>query len=134
MTTWSHRSPCHATSRRSGGSRPRMPQPGASVSAKRCSTTSRTGSSSRASTTPGAICSCGLPRLAPMPTLQYRAHFDFDIRFANGGALAGTGFRLDLPSDSLSSDDIARLLVKHLGLTLVDEVELRGLRILDEPH
>ena len=69
-----------------------------------------------------------------MPTPQYRAHFDFDIRFANGGALAGTGFRLDLPSDSLSSDDIALLLVRHLGLALVEEVELRGLRIVDEPH
>jgi kynurenine formamidase len=69
-----------------------------------------------------------------MPTPQYRAHFDFDIRFANGGGLAGTGFRLDLPSDSLSSDDIALLLVKHLGLTLVDEVELRGVRIVAEPH
>ena len=65
---------------------------------------------------------------------EYRAHFDFDIRFANGGALAGTGFRLDLPSADVSEDEIARLLVQHLGLALVDEVELRGLRVVEEEH
>ena len=65
---------------------------------------------------------------------EYRAHFDFDIRFANGGEIAGTGFRLDVPSDSLSTDEIGLLLVKHLGLALVDEVELRGLRIVEEAH
>jgi arylformamidase len=65
---------------------------------------------------------------------EYRAHFDFDIRFANGGALAGTGFRLDLPSPDVSEDEIGRLLVQHLGLALVDEVELRGLRVVEEEH
>jgi kynurenine formamidase len=65
---------------------------------------------------------------------EYRAHFDFDIRFANGGGLSGTGFRLDLPSRDLSEGEIARLLVQHLGLALVDEVELRGVRIVEEAH
>ncbi|WP_137846394.1 cyclase family protein [Microbacterium sp. 2FI] len=65
---------------------------------------------------------------------EYRAHFDFDIRFANGGALSGTGFRLDLPGPEASSDEVARLLIGHLGLALVDEVDLRGLRIVEEPH
>lgn len=65
---------------------------------------------------------------------DYRAHFDFDISFANGGELAGTGFRLDLPGPDLSEEAIARLLVAHLGLALVAEVELRGLRIVEEPH
>ena len=65
---------------------------------------------------------------------EYRAHFDFDIRFANGGGLSGTGFRLDLPSAEATEDEIARLLVTHLGLALVEEVELRGLRIVEEPH
>lgn len=65
---------------------------------------------------------------------EYRAHFDFDIRFANGGGLSGTGFRLDLPSPDATEDEIGRLLVQHLGLALVDEVELRGLRIVEEPH
>lgn len=65
---------------------------------------------------------------------DYRAHFDFQISFANGGELAGTGFRLDLPSADLDADAIGRLLVQHLGLALADEVELRGLRIVEEPH
>lgn len=33
---------------------------------------------------------------------DHRAHFDFDIRFANGGDLTGTGFRLDLPAADLA--------------------------------
>lgn len=65
---------------------------------------------------------------------DFRAHFDFDIRFANGGDLSGTGFRLDLPESDLSEAEIGRLLVQHLGLALVDAVELRGLRIVEEPH
>lgn len=65
---------------------------------------------------------------------DHRAHFDFDIRFANGGDLKGTGFRLDLPAADLDVDAIGKLLVRHLGLALVDSVELRGLRIVEEPH
>ncbi|MEZ3161612.1 cyclase family protein [Microbacterium sp. BWT-B31] len=65
---------------------------------------------------------------------EYRAHFDFLIRFANGGDLAGTGFRLDLPSHEADETTVGRLLVQHLGLALVDDVELRGLRVVEEPH
>jgi kynurenine formamidase len=65
---------------------------------------------------------------------DHRAHFDFEIRFANGGDLTGTGFRLDLPSADADEATIGRLLVAHLGLALVDTVELRGLRIVEEPH
>ncbi len=72
--------------------------------------------------------------LAMPPAPEYRAHFDFDIRFANGGGLSGTGFRLDLPSPDLTQDEVSRLLIVHLGLALVDVVELRGLRVVEEPH
>ena len=65
---------------------------------------------------------------------DHRAHFDFDIRFANSGDLTGRGFRLDLPSADLDEAAIGRLLIQHLGLALVDTVELRGLRIVQEPH
>ena len=65
---------------------------------------------------------------------DHRAHFDFEIRFANSGDLTGTGFRLDVPSADLDEASIGRLLVHHLGLALVDSVELRGLRIVEEPH
>lgn len=68
------------------------------------------------------------------PAPEYRSHFDFDIRFANGGGLSGTGFRLDLPSPDLTQDEIAHLLIAHLGLALVDDVELRGLRVVEEAH
>src|SRR6516225_5290872 len=65
---------------------------------------------------------------------DYRAHFDFEIRFANAGSLTGEGFRLDLPSADLDEASIGRLLVHHLGLALVDTVELRDVRIVEEPH
>lgn len=65
---------------------------------------------------------------------DHRAHFDFEIRFANGGDLTGREFRLDLPAADLDETAIGRLLIAHLGLALVDTVELRGLRIVEEPH
>jgi kynurenine formamidase len=65
---------------------------------------------------------------------DHRAHFDFEIRFANGGDLTGRGFRLDVPSADLDEASLGRLLVQHLGLALVDVVELRELRIVEEPH
>ncbi|WP_312673627.1 cyclase family protein [Microbacterium sp.] len=67
-------------------------------------------------------------------TDEYRAHFDFAIAFANGGGLQGQGFRLDLPRKDMTAEEISGLLVSHLGLALVGEVELRDLRIVAEPH
>ncbi|MEU7875473.1 cyclase family protein [Dactylosporangium sp. NPDC049140] len=65
---------------------------------------------------------------------EYRAHFGFDIAFANGGSLAGEGFRLDLPAPDLSEAAIGALLVRHLGLALVGSVHLRDLEIVEETH
>ena len=65
---------------------------------------------------------------------DYRAHFDFGIRFANGGSLAGEGFRLDIPSEEISTRDLELLLVRHLGLALVGAVEITGLEIVEEQH
>lgn len=65
---------------------------------------------------------------------DHRACFDFHIRFANAGDLTGRGFRLDLPSPDLDEQAIGRLLIAHLGLALVDEVELQGLQIVEEAH
>lgn len=65
---------------------------------------------------------------------QHRAHFDFSISFANGGGMSGEGFRLDLPRPDLSAEEIGVLLVRHLGLALVRDVDLRGLRIVEETH
>ena len=71
-------------------------------------------------------------RLPGMP--EHRALFDFHIRFANTGDLTGRGFRLDLPSPDLDEEAIGRLLVTHLGLALVEEVQLHGLEIVEEAH
>lgn len=65
---------------------------------------------------------------------EHRAHFDFAIAFADGGGMQGQGFRLDLPSSQLTEQEIAALLVRHLGLALVASVELTDLRIVEEPH
>ena len=54
---------------------------------------------------------------------EYRAHFDAEIDFVNGGDLRARGFRLDLPSADLTEAEIGELLVRHLGLALVGSVD-----------
>ncbi|RXZ72408.1 cyclase family protein [Agromyces albus] len=65
---------------------------------------------------------------------EYRARFDAEIEFVNGGGLRAHGFRLDLPSASVTEAEIAELLVRHLGLALVGRVELANLEIVEEAH
>ena len=65
---------------------------------------------------------------------DYRAHFDANVEFVNGGRLAAEGFRLDLPGPDLSRDQIAQLFVQHLGLALVQKVELQSMQIVEEAH
>ncbi|MGW9182670.1 cyclase family protein [Agromyces sp. NPDC055661] len=65
---------------------------------------------------------------------EYRAAFDADIDFVNGGRLQAQGFRLDLPSADLTGAQIGELLVRHLGLAMVGRVELTNLEIVEEAH
>ncbi|MBO1737369.1 cyclase family protein [Leifsonia sp. TF02-11] len=65
---------------------------------------------------------------------EYRAHFDAVVSFVNGGGLTTEGFRLDVPTAAVGEAEVAELFVRHLGLALVGSVELRGLRIVEEPH
>jgi arylformamidase len=69
---------------------------------------------------------------------QYRAHFDADIEFVNGGDLSAHGFRLDLPLEvdpsAVSEELVGRLLVQQLGLALVGGVHLTGLAVVEEQH
>ena len=65
---------------------------------------------------------------------EYRARFDADIAFVNGGALHAEAFRLDLPSRDLTAAQVGELLVRHLGLTLVGDVSLSNLEIVEEAH
>ncbi len=65
---------------------------------------------------------------------EYRAHFDAEIAFVNGGGLRADSFRLDVPSAGLSEAEVGELLVRHLGLTLVGSVALSNLEIVEEAH
>jgi kynurenine formamidase len=67
-------------------------------------------------------------------TPQHRAVFDAVVTFANGGDLSVRGFRLDVPGPDTGEDEVAALLVAHLGLLMVDTVELSDLAIVPEPH
>jgi kynurenine formamidase len=65
---------------------------------------------------------------------QYRARFDAEITFANGGGLRTDGFRLDVPGPDITDDELAALLVRHLGLLMVAEVRIDRKTIVEEPH
>ncbi|MFG1881847.1 helix-turn-helix domain-containing protein [Micromonospora sp. NPDC049102] len=54
---------------------------------------------------------------------QWRAQFDAQVSFANGGGLRTEGFRLDVPGQEISDDDLAALFVRYLGLLMVAEVD-----------
>jgi arylformamidase len=77
---------------------------------------------------------CRLSSIKSSTVTEYRAHFDADVEFANGGRLTAERFRLDLPSRDLSEEEIAQLFVRHLGLALVGSVQLRSVQIVAEPH
>ncbi len=65
---------------------------------------------------------------------EHRAVFDAAITFSNGGDLQTRGFRLDVPGPDVTPDDVAQLLVRHLGLLMVDTVVLDPFTIVEEPH
>ncbi|HEX6198466.1 MAG TPA: cyclase family protein [Jiangellaceae bacterium] len=65
---------------------------------------------------------------------DYRAAFDADVTFLNGGGLQANGFRLDIPDAGITEDAVANLFVKHLGLLMVDRVRISSLEIITEPH
>ncbi|MGC5332905.1 cyclase family protein [Micromonospora sp. DT62] len=65
---------------------------------------------------------------------QWRAQFDAEVTFANGGGLRTDGFRLDIPGRDIADDELAALFVRHLGLLMVAEVRITGRTIVEEPH
>lgn len=66
--------------------------------------------------------------------IEYRAVFDADVTFRNGGGLQVQGFRLDVPDPTMTEDRLAELFVRHLGLLMVDRVRLRAVEVVAEPH
>jgi len=65
---------------------------------------------------------------------EYRAAFDAEVTFLNGGGLQAQGFRLDVPGPDVTDDQLAELFVGHLGLLMVERVRLSDVRVLAEPH
>jgi kynurenine formamidase len=65
---------------------------------------------------------------------EFRASFDADVTFLNGGGLQVQDFRLDVPVADIGADALADLFVRHLGLLMVDEVRLGDVRVVAEPH
>jgi arylformamidase len=65
---------------------------------------------------------------------QYRAELDFEITFANGGNLAGEGFRIDIDGPDLSDDELSAALIRDLGLLMADEVRISRRRIFPDRH
>ncbi|MFD9124902.1 cyclase family protein [Kitasatospora sp. NPDC059571] len=65
---------------------------------------------------------------------QWRAEFDAEVTFANGGALQTQGFRLDVPGPDTGEDELADLFVRSLGLLMVETLRISRTRLLREPH
>lgn len=65
---------------------------------------------------------------------QYRAVFDAEVTFSNGGGLQAQGFRIDLPAPDVSEDEIGRLFLTSLDLLLADSVVVHDVRIIEEAH
>jgi kynurenine formamidase len=69
-----------------------------------------------------------------VPVTEYRASFDADVTFLNGGGLQAQGFRLDVPDATVSEDELAQLFIRHLRLLMVDRVRIFDMEISAEPH
>jgi arylformamidase len=65
---------------------------------------------------------------------QYRAEFDAEVTFRNGGALQAQGFRVDLPHGDPTEAEIGSLFVAACALLMVDQVRISGVRVFAEPH
>jgi arylformamidase len=65
---------------------------------------------------------------------DYRASFDAEVTFSNGGDLAVHGFRVDVPSPDVDAAAIAALFTASLGLLMTETVELRNVEIFAEQH
>ncbi|HCT81787.1 MAG TPA: cyclase [Micromonosporaceae bacterium] len=65
---------------------------------------------------------------------QWRVSFDADVTFVNGGGLHVQGFRLDIPGNDISDEELGALLVRHLGLLMVGEVHVASKTLIQEAH
>ena len=65
---------------------------------------------------------------------EWRASFDADVTFANGGGLQVQGFRLDIPGQDVDDAELGALLVRHLGLLMVREIRVSNKGLIREAH
>ncbi|MFJ8577003.1 cyclase family protein [Micromonospora sp. NPDC093277] len=65
---------------------------------------------------------------------EFRAVFDAEVGFVNGGGLRTEGFRLDIPGPEIDDATLGTLLVRHLGLLMVGEVRISNKTVVEEPH
>jgi hypothetical protein len=66
--------------------------------------------------------------------MDKRVKFDFEIEFTNGGGLQGQGFRLDIPGDDISDEELAEYLVRDMRLLMVGTVRILNKEIIIEKH
>lgn len=64
----------------------------------------------------------------------YRAVFDAEVTFSNGGGLQAQGFRVDLPGPDATDEQIGELFVASLDLLMTETVTVHDVRIIEEPH
>lgn len=65
---------------------------------------------------------------------QYRAVFDAEVLFTNGGGMRAEGFRVDVPSAEVGEAEVGQLWLASLGLLMAGEPRISGLRIVEEAH
>lgn len=63
-----------------------------------------------------------------------RVKFDFETYFTNGGSLTGKEFRLDIPNDNITDQELAEHIAKDLRLLMVRETKILNKEIINETH
>lgn len=65
---------------------------------------------------------------------EKRVEFDFAVTFSNGGGIQGERFRLDIPGDDITDDELADYLLRDLRLLMARSVHVWNKRIITEAH
>ena len=65
---------------------------------------------------------------------QWRVQFDAAVTFANGGGLQTREFRLDTAGPEITDAELGELFVRHLGLLMVETVQISNKLMLREAH
>ncbi|GAA2892590.1 hypothetical protein Acy02nite_62990 [Actinoplanes cyaneus] len=66
--------------------------------------------------------------------LRYRAEFDAEVTFADGGDLNARRFQVDVPHADVTEAEITERLVDLLAPRPVERARLSGVRVFGEPH